>query len=86
MSKQRMPLADRVLVKPDVKEKDDHYEAGDEKPNTGIVLLVGRGKNGNPMEVQVNDHILFNKGAGIEIQLDGDDYLIMEESRILMIL
>lgn len=86
MSNQRRPLADRVLVKPDVKEKQEHYDAGEEKPNSGIVISVGRGKNNVPMECQPDDHILFNKGAGIEITLDGEDYLIMEESRILMFL
>lgn len=86
MSNNRRPLADRVLIKPDIKEKDDHYDAGEEKPNSGIVISVGKGKNGNVMECQPDDHILFNKGAGIEITLDGEDYLIIEESRILMFL
>lgn len=86
MSKERSPLSDRVLVKPDTKEKNEHYESGDDKPNSGIAVLVGRGKNGVAMEVEQGDHILFNKGAGIEITLDGEDYLIIEESRILMFL
>jgi len=63
-------------------------DTAQEKPQTGIVVSVGKGErdsNGNliPNEVAVGDKVLFSKWGGTEIKLDGNDYLLMKQSDIL---
>lgn len=63
-------------------------DTAQEKPQTGIVVSVGKGDkdvNGNliPNEVEVGDKVLFSKWGGTEIKLDGNDYLLMKQSDIL---
>ncbi|HSL93607.1 MAG TPA: co-chaperone GroES, partial [Bacillota bacterium] len=38
-----------------------------------------------PMEVEVNDRVVFSKYGGTEIKIDGEEYLILKESDILAI-
>ncbi len=92
------PLGDRVLVEPIEREEmtaSGIYvpETAKEKPQEGRVLAVGpgrwddEGKRRLPMDVKVNDHVLFAKYAGTEIKLDGDKkYLILKESDILAVI
>jgi chaperonin GroES len=52
---------------------------------------VGKGKrleDGKvvPLDVQVNDRILFGKYSGSDIKLDGDEFLIMREDEVLGVL
>jgi len=85
------PLHDRVIVKP---AKSDEKTAGGiiipdtakEKPQRGVVVAAGPGKKDEPVTVKTGDTILYGKYAGTEIQLNGDDLLIMRESDILAIL
>ena len=61
-----------------------------EKPIEGKVVAVGKGKileNGNqqPLEVKKGDKILFGKYAGTEINIEGDEHLIMREDDIIAI-
>ena len=56
-----------------------------EKPQKGIVLAVGTGKKDEPMAVRVGDTVLYAKHSGTEIQIDGEDLLIMRESDIFAI-
>ena len=39
----------------------------------------------NQYTVKIGDTVLYGKYAGTEIQIEGDDYLIMRESDILAI-
>jgi chaperonin GroES len=62
-----------------------------EKPAEGMVFAVGKGKasdNGKkvPLEGKKNDRILFSKYAGTDIQVDGEEYLIMREDDVLGII
>lgn len=86
------PLGDRVVVKPQPAETQTAGglyipDTAKEKPQRGTVLAVGPGKveNGTKvdMTVSADDTVLYGKYAGTEIQLDGDDVLIMRESDIL---
>src|SRR3974377_2285403 len=59
-----------------------------EKPSQGEVVAVGPGgrdQNGKliPIDIQVGDRVLFGKGAGTEVKIDGEDLLIMKESDIM---
>ena len=86
------PLQDRVIV---LRVDEEAKTAGGiiipdtakEKPQRGTVLAVGPGKveNGTKVDMTVSeeDTVLYGKYAGTEIQLDGEDVLIMRESDIL---
>ena len=85
------PISDRVVVKPAPAEEKTKGgiiipDTAKEKPQRGEVIAVGPGKDGNLMTVQVGDIVLYGKYAGQEISYDGQDYLIMREDDILVIL
>jgi len=59
-----------------------------EKPQEGKVVAVGKGKVNDdgkitPLDVKVNDRILFGKYSGTEINVEGEEHLIMREDDIL---
>ena len=85
------PINDRVVVKPapaDEKTKGGIIipETAKEKPQRGEVIAVGPGKDGNKMTVKKGDKILYGKYAGQELAYEGEDYLIMREDDILVVL
>ena len=85
------PLADRVLVKPAAAEEKTVGgiiipDTAKEKPLKGEVVSVGNGTKDEEMVVKTGDHVLYGKYAGTEIELDGENYLIMRQSDILAIL
>ncbi|MFQ5842061.1 MAG: co-chaperone GroES [Thermodesulfobacteriota bacterium] len=87
------PLQDRVIVRR--LEEEEKTEGGiiipdtaKEKPMEGRVVAVGKGKvleDGKvaPLDVKAGDRVLFNKYAGTEVKLDGEEHLIMREDDIL---
>ena len=87
------PLADRVVVKPIVKEEVTKGgivlpDTAKEKPQEGEIVAVGPGKlaeDGNRMEMELKkgDKVIFAKYAGTEWKDGGDEYLILRESDIL---
>jgi chaperonin GroES len=85
------PLADRVLIEPMEAEQKTASgiiipDTAKEKPQRGKVIAVGSGTKDEPMEVKVNDEVLYGKYAGTEISIDGKDYLMMRQSDILAII
>ncbi len=85
------PINDRVVVKPASAEEKTKGgiiipDTAKEKPQRGEVVAVGPGKEGNLMTVQAGDIVLYGKYAGQELSYDGEDYLIMREDDILVIL
>lgn len=85
------PINDRVVVKPaDADEKTAGGiilpDTAKEKPQRGEVIAVGPGKEGNALTVKEGDIVLYGKYAGQEISHEGQDYLIMREDDILVIL
>jgi chaperonin GroES len=90
------PLQDRVIVKRvDEEEKSKGGiiipDTAKEKPQEGKVVAVGKGKVNDdgkitPLDVKVNDRILFGKYSGTEINFDGEEHLIMREDDILGII
>lgn len=89
------PLGDKVLVK---RVEAESTTAGGivlpdtakEKPRRGIVQAIGDGKllnSGERSKLQVakGDEVLFSSYAGTEIKVEGDEYLILDESDILAI-
>jgi Co-chaperonin GroES (HSP10) len=89
------PLSDKVLVKPLNAEEVTASgivlpQTVEEKPMQGEVVAVGPGKrldNGQvaPMSVAVGDKVLFTKYSPDEVEVDGEEYLVIEEEKILAI-
>ncbi len=89
------PLHDRVIVKRIEEEEKTKGgiiipDTAKEKPIEGKIVAVGSGKlldNGKtlPLEVKKGDRILFGKYAGTEIQIEGEEHLIMREDDIIAI-
>lgn len=95
MSLNLKPLGNRIVVEP--LEQEEKTSAGlylpdtaKEKPQQGVVLAVGPGDRDEkgeriPMDVKVNDIVLFAKYAGTEVKIDGKKILIMRENDLLAI-
>jgi len=95
MSLNLKPLGNRIVVEP--LEQEEKTSGGlylpdtaKEKPQQGVVLAVGPGDRDEkgeriPMDVKVDDIVLFAKYAGTEIKLDGKKILIMRENDLLAI-
>ena len=90
------PLGDRVLVEPlEAEEKTAGGivipDTAKEKQQKGKVIAVGKGRVDEtgkltPLEVKVNDQVLFGRYTGSEIKIGGTEYLIVKEEDILGIL
>lgn len=85
------PLADRVLVLPNPAEEKTAGglfipDTAKEKPLMGKVVAVGPGTKEVDMEVKVGDQVLYGKYAGTELQIEGENYLIMKQSDILAVI
>src|ERR1700738_1149915 len=90
------PLYDRIVVK---RIEDQETKIGGlyipdsakEKPQEGEVVAVGKGKRLEDgkviaLDVKPGDRILFGKSSGSDIQISGEEYLIMREDEVLGIL
>ena len=85
------PINDRLVVKPAPAEETTKGgiiipDTAKEKPQAGEVIAVGPGKDGNAMTVKKGDKVLYGKYAGQELNHHGEDFLIMREDDILVIL
>ena len=89
------PLGSRVVVK--ALEREEITKSGivlpdtaKEKPQEGKVLAVGPGDRDEdgkriPVELKEGDRVLFQKYAGTEFKMDGEELLILSEKDILAI-
>ncbi len=87
------PLADRVIVKPTVKEEVTKGcivlpDTVKEKPQEGEIVAAGPGKLGDDgkrieMEVKKGDKVIYSKYAGTEWKDKNEEYLILREADIL---
>jgi chaperonin GroES len=90
------PLHNRIIVE---RVEEDEKTAGGiiipdsakEKPQQGRVIAVGPGRRDDkgkiiPMEVNKGDRVLFSKYGGNEVNLEGDEHLIISEDDVLAIL
>ncbi len=90
------PLHDRVLLR--LVEQEAKTAGGiiipdtaQEKPMEGEVVAVGTGHvndNGDvrPLDVKSGDRVIFSKWAGTEVQVDGEELMVMKESDIIGII
>ncbi len=84
------PLADRVLLKPAAAEEKTVSgiiipDTAKEKPLKGEVIATGDGTKDEKMVVKKGDTVLYGKYAGTEIDVDGEQLIIMRQSDILAI-
>ncbi|MEZ7981381.1 MAG: co-chaperone GroES [Myxococcota bacterium] len=89
------PLQDRILVKRVDEEETTSGgiiipDSAKEKPQEGQVVAVGPGKtldSGEVAEPGVNagDRILFSKYAGTDVNVDGDEHIIIREDDVLAV-
>jgi chaperonin GroES len=93
MATKVIPLHDRILVRR-VEEAGTTLggiiipDSAKDKPQEGEVISVGKGKTNDegklfPLAVKGGDRILFAKYSGTEIEIDGEDFLIMKEEEVL---
>ena len=94
------PVNDKIVVKPNKKNKEEKTESGIILPDTvdqgklleGEVVAVGEGMysaNGTliPVVVEVGDTILYNKHAQTqEYNINGEGVVIMSQNEVLSIL
>lgn len=90
------PLHDRVVVR---RAEEEQVTAGGiiipgtatEKPSRGEIVAVGNGTRDNNGELQaldvvVGNVVLFNKHAGTEVNVDNEDFVIMQEEEIVAVI
>jgi chaperonin GroES len=95
-----VPLSDRVVVKPLSADEAGTMTASGiiipdsakEKPEQGVVVAVGPGRwneDGDariPVSVSVGDRVLFSKYGFETVKVDGVEYYVIEESRVLAVI
>ena len=90
------PLHDRIIIEAAAKEERSAGgiilpDTAQEKPLRGKVLAVGPGKRLDsgaiaPVDVNVDDTVMYGKYAGTEVKVDGNDYIILRAEDILAVL
>jgi chaperonin GroES len=90
------PLHDRVVIRR--LEGEEKTKGGiiipdtaKEKPQEGEVVAVGPGGRDEagkviPIDLKPGDRVLFGKWSGTEVQIDGEELLIMKESDVMGVL
>ena len=90
------PLQDRILVKR-IEEEDKTKggiiipDSAKEKPQEGRVVAVGGGRVAEdgtvrPLDVKKGDKVLFSKYGGTEVNIEGEEHLIIREDDVLGVL
>ena len=88
------PLADRVLVEPQeaqTKTVSGIYipDSAQEKPQQAEVVAVGPGGvvDGKEitMQVKAGDKVIYQKYAGTNVKLDGEEFIIVKQNDIVAI-
>jgi chaperonin GroES len=90
------PLHDRVVVRRlDAEAKSAGGiiipDTAREKPSQGEIIAVGPGGRDEagkliPIDLEVGDRVLFGKWSGTEVEIGGEELLIMKESDIMGVL
>ena len=85
------PLADRVLVKNEKAETKTASgiiipEAAQEKTQTATVVAVGPGTEDEKITVKIGDNIMYDKYAGTQVKIDGEEHLILRMSDIIAVI
>jgi chaperonin GroES len=84
------PLFDRVVIRNIETEEVTKggillTSAAKEKPQMAEVLAVGPGAKDVEMVVKVGDKVVYQKYAGTEVKLDGQEVIVIKQSDLLAI-
>ena len=84
-------LAGKILVQPQEAETKTSSgiiipDSAKEKPQVGTIVLAGAAKADEPTEVKIGDVVFYGKYSGTELNIDGEDYLLMSQSDVMYIL
>lgn len=87
------PLQDRIIVKRIDEEETTKGgiiipDTAKEKPQEGKVIAVGKGKvledgKVQPLDVKKGNRVLFSKYSGTEVNIEGEEHLIIREDDVL---
>jgi len=87
------PLDDRIVIKQSEAEEKTAGgilipDTAKEKPQLGKIVATGPGKmldNGKRSQISVkkNDKVIYAKYIGSEVEIDGEEYVILREGDIL---
>lgn len=83
------PLADRVLLKADKQETKTASgiiipDTAQEKTQTAVVVAIGDDKEA--ITVKVGQKVMYDKYAGTQVKIDGDDHLIIKAADIIAVI
>ena len=84
------PLFDRVVIRNIETEEVTKggillTSAAKEKPQMAEVLAVGPGAKDVDMVVKVGDKVVYQKYAGTEVKIDGQEVIVIKQGDILAI-
>lgn len=96
MSVSIKPLEDRILVQPLDAEQTTASglvipDTAKEKPQEGKVLAVGPGRFDDdgekriPLDIAVDDVVVYSKYGGTEVKYNGEEYLILSARDVLAV-
>lgn len=91
------PIGDRVAIKPVAAEEVTKSGivlpgSAQEKPQQGEVVAVGSGYVSQttgqriPLEIKVGDKVVYGKYAGTEVKFNGEEFVLLSEKDILVVL
>lgn len=86
------PLGEKVVVKPSESQETTAGgivlpDSAKKKPQEGTIVAVGPGKllddgTRKALAVEVGQTVIYAKYGGNEVQVDGEDYIILDEDSI----
>lgn len=91
----KRPLYDKILVKENPTTTESKggiiLPKGENANKTGTVVQIGQGirlssNQIRPLTVVVGDNVMIGEDSGIEINVDGENLLLMKESDVICIL
>lgn len=83
-----IPLGDRVLLKTAMEETTTKSgiiipDTAQEKTQTGKVIAIG---NDSDITVKVGQRVIYEKYAGAQVEIEGDEHLVIAAKDILAII
>lgn len=90
------PIGDKVIIERVNAEQKTAGgivlpDSAKEKPKRGVIRATGDGRllddgSRSSMQVSTGDEVLFTSYAGTEVKVDGNEFIIMDESEVLAVL
>ncbi len=83
-------IAGKLLVKPAAAEEKTASglyipDSAKDAPLQGEVILVGVELKDQPCEVKVGNVVMYGKYGGTELNIEGEDYLLISQNDVLYI-